>query len=168
MKELRDSPGSTYFDSLSKKAHEGAVQQAKVDVAKAQHTGTVGEATHVGLQNRDIAKIQAETAVQKTIRDTEKAEAEAKLATNKTSFNREVNIAQIEATRATEARDEELRKEVEIKRAQTELERLRATDVVKATVLKESKKQAADAKNYEQQAASDACMSKAPRPMVIP
>jgi len=76
----------------------------------------------MGLQNRDIAKIHAETVVQKTKRDTEKAEAEVNLATNKTQFNREVNIAQIEATRATEVHDEELRKEVEVKRTQTELE----------------------------------------------
>ena len=74
--------------------------------------------------DRDIAKINAETAVQKTERDSEKARAEATLATRKTTFNRDVNIAQIEATRATEARDEELRRDVEVKRAQTELERL--------------------------------------------
>jgi flotillin len=74
--------------------------------------------------DRDIAKINAETAVQKTERDSEKARAEATLATRKATFNRDVNISQIEATRATEARDEELRRDVEVKRAQTELERL--------------------------------------------
>lgn len=156
---MRDAPGSTYFDSLSKKAHEGAVQNARVEVAKAQRQGTLGEAEELGSQNREIAKIHADTAVQKTKRDTERAEAEASYAKNKTTFDREVNIARIEATRATECRDEELRKEVEVKRAFTELERLRAVDVVKATVLKESKTQAADAKNYEQQAASNAGMS---------
>jgi flotillin len=145
VKELADSPGSIYFDSLSKKAHEGAVQDARVEVAKAQKRGTTGEQEELGKQNRELAKIQAETQVAKTERDTEKAAAEAKLKTNQTQFNREVNIAQIEATRATEARDEELRKDVEMKRAFTELERLRAIDVVKATVLKESKQQAADA-----------------------
>lgn len=65
-------------------------------------------------------------------------------------------VAQIEATRATEVRDEELRKNVEVQRAQTELERLRASDVVKATITRESKQQAADAKNYEEKARSDA------------
>ncbi|KAH8816332.1 putative Flotillin-like protein 1 [Xylogone sp. PMI_703] len=158
VKELRDAPNSNYFDSLSRKAHEGAINQARIDVAEAQRRGNVGEAQRQGEQNREIAKINAETAVQKTERDSEKAKAEATLATRKTAFNRDVNIAQIEATRATEARDEELRRDVEIKRAQTELERLRASDVVKATILRESKQQAADAKNYEEQARSNAAL----------
>jgi flotillin len=118
----------------------------------------VGEAQRVGEQNREIAKINAETAVQKTVRDSEKASAEATLATRKTVFNRDVSIAQIEASRATEVRDEELRKQVETQRALTELERLRASDVVKATILRESKQQAADARNYEEQAQANACM----------
>jgi len=70
-----------------------------------------------------------------------------------------VNIAHIEATRATEIRDEELRKDVEVQRAQTELERLRASDVVKATILRESKEQAALAKKFEQAANADASKS---------
>lgn len=156
VKELRDAPQSSYFESLSRKAHEGAINQARIDVAEAQRKGNVGEAARQGEQNREIAKINAETAVQKTERDSEKAKAEATLATRKTVFNRDVNIAQIEATRATETRDEELRKEVEVKRAQTELERLRATDVVKATITREAKQQAADAKKYEQEAAANA------------
>ncbi|RDL37071.1 Band 7 [Venustampulla echinocandica] len=156
VKELRDAPQSSYFESLSRKAHEGAINQARIDVAEAQRRGNVGEAQRQGEQNREIAKINAETAVQKTERDSERAQAEATLATRKTVFNRDVNIAQIEATRATESRDEELRKEVEVKRAFTELERLRASDVVKATIARESKQQAADAKAYEEQAQAKA------------
>jgi flotillin len=156
VKELRDAPDSNYFASLSRKAHEGASNQARIDVAEAQWKGNVGEAERHGRQNREIAKIHAETAVQKTERDTEKAEAEATLATRKSAFDRDVNIAQIEATRATEARDEELRKEVETKRAQTEMERLRASDVVKATISREAKQQAAEAKVFEMQAAAQA------------
>lgn len=158
VKELRDAPGSSYFDSLARKAHEGAINQARVDVAEAQRTGNVGEAQRVGEQNREIAKINAETAVQKTIRDSEKAKAEAQLATAKTGYDRDVTIAKIEATRKTEQRDEELRKTVEVKRAETELERLRASDVVKATIAREAKQQAADAKNYEEQARSNAAL----------
>lgn len=158
VKELRDAPQSSYFESLSRKAHEGAINQARIDVAEAQRMGNVGEAQRQGEQNREIAKINAETAVQKTERDSEKARAEAILSTRKTNFSKDVNIAQIEATRATEARDEELRRDVEVKRAQTELERLRASDVVKATIQRESKQQAADAKNYEEQARSNAGM----------
>lgn len=155
VKELADAPDSNYFASLRRKAHEGASNQARVDVAEAQWHGNVGEAERQGQQNREIAKIHAETAVQKTERDTEKSKAEALLATRKAAFDRDVSIANIEARRATEVRDEELRKAVEVQRAITETERLRATDVVKATILREAKQQAADASNYEIQTASN-------------
>lgn len=105
VKELGDAPNTSYFESLSRKAHEGAINQARIDVAEAQRKGTVGEAQRQGEQKREIAKIDAETAVAKTERDSERAEAEATLATRKTAFNRDVSIAQIEATRATEVRD---------------------------------------------------------------
>jgi flotillin len=149
VKELKDAVGSTYFQSLSQKAHEGATNQARIDVADAQLRGNVGEADRRGQQERQIAKINAETAVQKTDRDVERATAEANLATQKTVLSRDVDIARIQATRATELRDEDLKKDVEIKRAAAELERLRASDVVKATISREAKQQASDAKAYE-------------------
>lgn len=149
MKELRDAPESNYFESLARKAHEGATNQARIDVAEAQLRGNVGEAKRKGEQEREIAKINAETAVQKTERDSERAAAEASLSTRKTVLSQSVDIAKIEAQRATESKDEELKRDVEVKRAAAEMERLRANDVVKATIAREAKQQAADAKAYE-------------------
>jgi len=60
-----------------------------------------------------------------------------------------MSIARVEAQRALESKDEDLKKEVEIRRAAAEMERLRARDVVKATIARESKQQAADASAYE-------------------
>ncbi|KAI1488725.1 hypothetical protein F5X96DRAFT_680256 [Biscogniauxia mediterranea] len=160
VKELRDAADSTYFQSLSQKAHEGATNQARIDVAEAQLRGNVGEAERHGQQERQIAKINAETAVQKTDRDVERATAEANLATQKTVLNRDVEIARIQATRATESKDEDLKKEVQVKRAAAELERLRATDLVKATIARESKQQEADAKAYEVEAEARANFEK--------
>ena len=156
VKELKDAPNSVYFESLSRKAHEGATNQARIDVAAAQLRGNVGEAQRKGEQDRELAKINAETAVQKTERDIERAQAEAVLATKKTELNRDVEIARIAASRRTEAQDEELKKEVEIKRAAAEVERLRATDVVQATIAREAKQQAADAHAYEIEAEAKA------------
>ncbi|KAH8885321.1 hypothetical protein GQ53DRAFT_365733 [Thozetella sp. PMI_491] len=152
VKELRDAPNSIYFESLSRKAHEGATNQARIDVADAQLRGNVGEAQRKGEQEREIAKINAETAVQKTERDIERASAEATLATKKAALDRDVEIARIQATRQTEANDEELKREVQVKRAAAEMERLRASDVVKATIARESQQQAADAQAYAVQA----------------
>jgi flotillin len=149
---LKDAPNSVYFASLSRKAHEGATNQARIDVAEAQLRGNVGEAQRKGEQEREIAKINAETAVQKTVRDIERAQAEAQLDTKRTGLTRDVDIARVTAQRTLESKDEDLKKEVEIKRAAAEMERLRATDVVKATIARESKQQAADAAAYEVEA----------------
>ncbi|KAF4471671.1 flotillin [Fusarium albosuccineum] len=152
VKELKDAPDSVYFASLSRKAHEGATNQARIDVAEAQLRGNVGEAKRKGEQEREIAKINAETAVQKTERDIERAQAEAHLDTTRAGLTRDVDIARVTAQRTLESKDEDLKKEVEIKRAAAEMERLRATDVVKATIIRESKQQAADAAAYEVEA----------------
>ena len=156
LKELRDAPNSIYFESLSRKAHEGATNQARIDVAAAQLRGNVGEAERKGQQEREIAKINAETAVQKTERDIDRSAAEAKLNTVQADLGRDVEIARVQAKRALESRDEDLKREVEVKRAAAELERLRARDVVKASIARESQQQAADAKAYEVQKESDA------------
>lgn len=163
VKELKDAPNSTYFESLSRKAHEGATNQARIDVAEAQLRGNVGEAKRKGEQDRELAKINAETAVQKTERDVERAQAEATLATRKTALSRDVDIARIEATRATQSKDEDLKRDVEIRRAAAEMERLRASDVVKATIARESKQQAADANAYEVEADARANFEKSKR-----
>ncbi|KAH6637158.1 hypothetical protein F5144DRAFT_569792 [Chaetomium tenue] len=160
VKELKDAPSSNYFESLSRKAHEGASNQARIDVAEAQLRGNVGEAQRKGEQEREIAKIHAETAVRKTERDIERASAEAVLATRKTELNRDVDISRIAATRRTEAQDEDLKREVQIKRAAAEMERLRASDVVKATIAREAKQQAADAHAYEVEAEAKANFEK--------
>ncbi|CAI4220142.1 unnamed protein product [Parascedosporium putredinis] len=160
LKELKDAPNSIYFESLSRKAHEGATNQARIDVAEAQLRGNVGEAERRGMQEREIAKINATTAVLKTERDIEKAQAEAKLNTAQAELTRDVDIARIEAQRRIESKDEDLKREVEVKRAAAELERLRATDVVKASIQREAKQQAADAKAYEVVAEAKATFEK--------
>ncbi|CAG9951014.1 unnamed protein product [Clonostachys rosea f. rosea IK726] len=146
VKELKDAPNSVYFESLARKAHEGATNQARIDVADAQLRGNVGEAKRKVSRTGEIAKIHAETAVQKTERDVERAKAEAHLQTHQRTA----------AKRALEAKDEDLRKDVEIRRAIAETERLRAKDVVRATIERESKQQAADAAAYEVEAAAKA------------
>jgi flotillin len=125
--------------------------------------GNVGEQERKGQQDREIAKINAETAVAKTERDIERAQAEAKLETRRADFSREVEIARVEAKRTLESRDEDLKRDVEVKRAAAEMERMRAVDVVKATILRESKQQAADAMAYEVEADAKANFNKSQR-----
>jgi len=151
VKELQDTPGSEYFAYLSRKAHEGALNQAKVDVADARMRGEVGEAEKQGKTKQEIAKINAQTAVLETERKAEKAQADAALTDKEISIERELNLARIQAQRAAEERDAELQKTVEQKRAQMELERQRATTVTKAVIQRESAEEAAKADLYTQE-----------------
>jgi flotillin len=151
VKELQDSPGSEYFAYLSRKAHEGALNQAKVDVADARMKGEVGEAERQGKTKQEVAKINAQTAVLETERKAEKAQADAALTDKEISIEKELNLSRIQAKRAAEERDAELQKTVEQKRTQMELERQRATTVTKAVIERESAEEAAKANLYTQE-----------------
>lgn len=155
VKELQDTPGSEYFAYLSRKAHEGALNQAKVDVADARMRGEVGEAEKQGMTKQEVAKIHAATAILETERKAEKASADAKLTDKEISIERELNLARINAKRAAEQRDIDLQKDVEKKRADMELERLRATTVTQAKIARESTQQKADADLYRSERAAD-------------
>ncbi|KAL8743220.1 MAG: hypothetical protein Q9190_004409 [Brigantiaea leucoxantha] len=155
VKELQDTAGSEYFKFLSRKAHEGASNQAKVDVANARMIGEIGEAEKRGRTKQEISKIDAETAVLETKRKSEKAQADAELTTTQTKLNMGINMAQIEADRRAEAKDAELQRDVETKRAETELERMRATDLVHAKIARESAQQKADGNYYSDTKAAD-------------
>lgn len=155
VKELQDTPGSEYFTFLSRKAHEGALNQAKVDVADARMRGEVGEAEKQGKTKQEVAKIHANTAVLETERKAEKAAADAKLTDKEIRIGADLTVARINAKREAERRDAELNTEVEKKRALMELERLRATKVVQAKIDKESSQQKADAEMYAQEKAAD-------------
>lgn len=152
---MQDTPGSEYFAFLSRKAHEGALNQAKVDVAEARMRGRIGEAEKEGKTKQEVSKIDAETAVLETKRKSEKATADAQLATKETELGMGINLAKIKAKREAEARDAELQRIVETKRAEMELERLRANDVTKSKIARESAQQTADSNLYKQQREAD-------------
>lgn len=140
---------SKYFESLARKAHEGAQSQAQVDVAHARMIGKVGEAEKEGEAKQKIAKINAHTAVLETERKVEKANADQILKTREIEIARELNLEQITAERAAQHKDAELQRGVEEKRAAMELERLRATTVTQARIARESAEQKTDAEFYK-------------------
>ncbi|TKA60874.1 hypothetical protein B0A55_10667, partial [Friedmanniomyces simplex] len=156
VKELQDLGESKYFESLARKAHEGAQSQAQVDVAHARMIGKVGEAEKEGEAKQRIAKINAHTAVLETERKVEKANADQILKTREIEIARELNLEQIAAQRSAEQKDAELQKAVEQKRAEMELERLRATTVTQAQIARESAQQKAEADAFTQIKRADA------------
>lgn len=66
-----------------------------------------------------------------------------------------INLAKIQATREAEAKDAELQKAVETKRAAMQLEKRRATDVVQSKIERESAQEKADAKLYAENKNAD-------------
>lgn len=111
--------------------------------------GEIGEASKKGHTKQEISKIEAETAVLETKRKADKAQADAELTNRQTELDMGIQMAQIKARRAAEARDAELQREVETKKAATELERLRAKDLVRAQIAKETAEREADANFYK-------------------
>lgn len=160
VKELQDTPGSEYFAYLSRKAHEGALNQARVDVAEARMRGEIGESEKQGKTKQEISKIDAETAVLETKRKAEKAKADADLVDCKTALNARNEMSKITATRQNEMKEAELQKHLQAKMAETELERRRANEVTKSKVAREAAQETANASYYTEQKAADAHLYK--------
>ncbi|RMJ23100.1 flotillin domain protein [Aspergillus sp. HF37] len=160
VKELQDSPGSEYFAFLRRKAQEGALNQAKIDVAEARMKGEIGEADKKGRTKQEVSKIDADTAVLETKRKAEKSKADSELTNRQTEFDTSVQLAKIDAQRQAESRDADLQKQVESKRAEMQLERLRASDVAKSKAARETAEQKANASYFTEKTGADARLYK--------
>ena len=122
--------------------------------------GEIGEAEKQGRTKQEISKIDADTAVLETQRKAEKAKADSELTNRETELDYNIQLNKITTQRQKEMRDAELQKQVETKRAETELERLRAEQVTKSKVERESAQETADAAYYTEQKAADAQLYK--------
>ncbi|MCO5576824.1 hypothetical protein L7F22_030644 [Adiantum nelumboides] len=189
VKQLVDVPGHEYFSFLGQKTQQEAANSAKVAVAEAKYKGDVGAKERQGLTQQNAARVdaetkvfslkqtqiakqqelqtQAETRIFENTRKAEMAQADAELAKKSASWSQEVEVAKIQSINVAAIRDAELQRELEIRRAQAELERLRANEVVPATIQYETtvqeaqaalvqRQRAADAKLFEQQREADA------------
>ncbi|GBC01178.1 hypothetical protein RclHR1_00410005 [Rhizophagus clarus] len=156
VKQLQDTQGSEYFAYMRMKTHEGAVNQAKVDVAEAKYRGDVGAKEREGLTRRETSKVEAETILIENERKVSIAEANMNLATKESEFERAKKIAAIEAVQAAKMRESELQKQVEERRLLSETERLRVEYVSKATAEFEAAKANAEARLYEKQKEAEA------------
>jgi flotillin len=141
---------------MRRKATEGSQAQAKVEVAQARMRGEIGEREHEGQTKQRVSQIEAQTAINETVRKKEKAAAEADLKKRQVELNMEIKVAEIKAVRVAECKDAELQKNVEEKRAETEYARLQATDLNRMRVDREKIEQGADAELYAARKKADA------------
>lgn len=117
VKSLQDTQGSEYFSYMKKKTLEGAINQAKIDVAEARFRGDVGEKEKSGLTRQNVSRIDAETIIYENERKAAMSKAQAELLSKQAEYDRQVKVAKIEAEQAANRREADLRKEYEEKRA---------------------------------------------------
>lgn len=148
---------------MRKKTHEGAVNKAKVDVAEARFKGDVGEKEKEGLTRQAVTKVEAETVIFENSARAQIAKAESELATKQADYDRDSEMARIEAKLMNQSRSAELQKAYEEKRQAAEVERLRADLVAKSTAEYEASQQSAKAVLYKQQKEAEAQLYKVER-----
>ncbi|CAO3687492.1 unnamed protein product [Umbelopsis vinacea] len=156
IKSLQDTAGSEYFSYMRMKTQEGAVNQAKIDVADARYKGDVGEKEKVGMTRQQVGRIEAETVVYENEKKAEMYQAQALLETRQAEYDRQVQTAQIESKQASNMRQIELQRQYEEKRQLAETERLRADVVAKWKAEYEVGVEKANAELYSQQRKADA------------
>ncbi|KAF9350914.1 hypothetical protein BGX26_010948 [Mortierella sp. AD094] len=178
IKQLCDMPGHEYFSFMGQRVQQEAANQAKIDVAEAKLKGDTGAKEREGLTIRNAAKVNAETKVYEmqqagetsqvqakidaqtkiytNERAIELAQANAALETKKAFYSQQTKVAHVESTKNAEIREAELNKTLEVKRAEAEMERLRATTLAKAQVEYEISVQTANAQLYTAQKAAEA------------
>lgn len=180
VKQLVDVRGHEYFSYLGQKTQQEAANQAKVDIAEAKFKGDKGAKEKEGLTLQNAArveaetkvyskqqealrkqqemKLEAETRVYQNLREAEIKEADARLGTKAALWAQEAELAKIQASKNAAIREAELQKEVELRRAATETERLRAAKLAPAIAEYEVAVQAANSGFYERQKVADAAL----------
>ncbi|RZC47488.1 hypothetical protein C5167_040443 [Papaver somniferum] len=183
IKQLVDVPGHEYFSYLGQKIQNEAANQAKIDVAEAKMKGEVGAKLRQGQTIQNAAMIDAETKIIATqrqgegkkeeikvnaeikifenLRDADVAQANAELATKKAGWAQSAELAQVESVKAVAIKEAELQREVELKNALTQTEKLKAQYLSKASVQEANwelykKQKQAEAVLFEKQKAADA------------
>ncbi|KAA8525530.1 hypothetical protein F0562_007385 [Nyssa sinensis] len=153
--------GREYFSYLGQKTQMEVANQAKVDVAEAKMKGEIGlkiregqtvqHATRIDTETRIVSmqrqgdgkeediRVKSEVKVFENEREAEVAEANVELSKKKAGWAWEVQMAEVEATKAIALREAELQREVERMNALTRTEKLKAEFLSKDIVEYETK-----------------------------
>lgn len=136
--DIKDPAGVDYFKNLMRKATSEANTISSVAVAEAEKTRIVGEKT------REVETRQQETTLEAKAKETESlqlqniSQYERDLTIMRTNNKQKEQLVEIDAHRATQLRKIEVESELNLKKQQQELERLRSEKVVKATAESEA------------------------------
>eukprot|EP00842_Homolaphlyctis_polyrhiza_P005793 jgi/Hompol1/6214/HPOL_002213-RA len=161
IQQLSDTPDSQYFKYLRLKSQEGAINQAKVDVAEARMKGNLGEKDREGKTRMEVSKIEASAKISENENDALIMESRARLTAAKTELENQTKLAVIQCQKKCELLENQLQQQAEAKRAIVVQERLRAETLSKTKVAAERTKTKADASFYVQKMRADADLYKA-------
>ncbi|KAI8010467.1 Flotillin-like protein 1 [Camellia lanceoleosa] len=152
----------------NKKPEEIQTKNKEIDVAEAKMKGEIGSKQREGLTTQNAAKIDAETKIIATKRqgegkeENQKAadvvEANVELATKNAGWAQLAQLAEVESSNAVALREAELQRAVEEKNALTQLEKLKAENLSKASVEYEIKVQEANSELYNKQKEAEAVL----------
>ncbi|KAF5204044.1 Flotillin-like protein [Thalictrum thalictroides] len=180
IKQLVDVPGHEYFSYMSQKVQSEAANQAKADTAEAKRKGDTGAKESAALTEQNVARIEKETKIiafqrkqeieleAKSLqtaldvfnrkKDEEVARANAELQIAKAKLAQQSQVAEVEAEMTVELRTADLQRELELKNALTQKEKLKAAYLSKASVEYDIKVQEANAEFYRKQKAAEAVL----------
>jgi flotillin len=156
IEELKDSDTSNYFRSLAQKIKAEAENKAKVEVAEQNKRGNIGSKEREAETRQRVAAVEAETTLVENTRRQEILRSEADLAKTKAEQDLVAQQAQIRAEQEAESLRMQLLRNVERQRAEMELEKQRAAELVTATVEAETACKEAQGKAESQRILADA------------
>jgi flotillin len=158
IEELKDSDTSNYFRSLAQKIKAEAENKAKVEVAEQNKRGNIGSKEREAETRQRVAAVEAETALVENTRRQEILKSEADLAKTKAEQDLVAQQARIKAEQEAESLRMGLLRDVEKRRAEMELEKQRAAELVKATVEAETACKEAEGKAQSQRILAEALL----------
>ena len=134
IEELKDSSKSNYFTSLALRIKSEAENKAKIDVAEQNKKGDIGKKEREAETRQRLAIVEAETKVVENERQQAILISQADMEKTKAEQQLIVQQATIRMEQESESLRYQLSKEVEMKRQEVEIEKIRATDLSKTKV----------------------------------
>ena len=154
--DIVDPPGVDYFKNLMRKATSEANSTSSIAVAEAEKTRIVGEKTHEVTTRQEQATREAVAKGVESAQSVLVAGYEKDLQVARTTNKKLEELNKIEAQMETQQRQIEVDSELNRRRQQQELERLRSEKVITATAESEAVLKAAEMRASAIKIAADA------------
>lgn len=138
IEEMHDTQGNSYFENLKRKALEGANTSSRVAVAEARKEGDIGEKEREVITRKERSTLEANAKEAETTQNQRMSDYDRELTITTTMNAQKKEMAKIEAHQTTETKRIEVESELNKKKQDLELQRLRSEEIIPATAKAES------------------------------